>query len=378
MKIGIDIRVLAGRRTGIGRLVKEMITALSRTDKENLYTLFFNTMKGQIPSDLPVQENFKLVSVQLPNRLLNLSWAYTPYPKVERFTGPLDVFHGSSFQMPPTRGAASVLSIHDLVFLIYPEMAIPSSVRHFGPRIREYARRADIITTISNATATDIIKYLDVSPEKVRNVYPGATLLKKATAEEIIRVRSKHRISGNYILFVGCIEPRKNLARLLEAFDLSNLSTDFELVLTGPKGWHTKEIFEKWQKLKNPERVRWIDYVGDNDLAPLYSGASFLAFPSILEGFGLPILEAMSVGCPVLTSNISAMPEVAGDAAVYVDPFDIDSIAQGMIKLADDLQLRKKMSELGYLRTGKFTWENTAIGMIKVYQWAADLRARRS
>jgi glycosyltransferase involved in cell wall biosynthesis len=294
MKIGIDIRVLSGTRTGIGRLVKELLRGLELIDKENQYVLFYNTMKGQMPSDIPQQDNFRSMSVHFPNRALNLFWAYTAFPKIETFTGPLDVFHGPSFQMPPTKRAAKILSIHDLVFMIHPEMAIPASVRHFGTRIREYAGRADIIATISNATASDIIEHLHVPSEKVVTVYPGATPLKCASEDEIAVVKKKYVIPGAYILFVGCIEPRKNLARLFQAFELSGISKDFDLVLAGPKGWHTDEIYSTWSGLDCRSKIRWLDYVEDNFLGPLYSGASFLAYPSIMEGFGLPMLEARS------------------------------------------------------------------------------------
>ena len=377
MKIGIDIRVLASQRTGIGRLVKELVSNLARVDKENQYILFYNTMKGSYPSDLPSQDNFKSITARLPNKILNICWAYSSIPKIEFFTGPLDVFHGPSFQMPPTGKAANVLSIHDLVFHIYPDLAIPSSVRHFGARLKEYIKRADIITTISDSTAADIIKYFNVSPEKIRTIYPGATLLKHATDHEIEETRTKYGLSKNFILFVGCIEPRKNLARLLKAFERSNLWQDFELVLVGPKGWHTDEILSTWENLKCQKRIRWIDYVGDEYLSPLYSGASFLAYPSILEGFGLPILEAMSVGCPVLTSNISAMPEVAGEAAYLVDPFNLDSIADGLLTMASDSALRKSLSELGYQRVTAFTWEKMARETIDAYRSALQLRWRR-
>lgn len=377
MKIGIDIRVLSGIRTGIGRLTKELLIGLAKVDKENQYILFYNTMKGQLPSDIPQQPNFRTVTVRIPNRALNAFWAITSFPKAETFTGPLDLFHGPSFQMPPTRRAANVLTIHDLVFLVHPEMAIPASVRHFGPSIGKYASRADIITTISNATAKDIIERLKVPAEKVVTVYPGATPLKCSSMDEIAASKVKYGIEGDYILFVGCIEPRKNLSRLLRAYEISGISKDFELVLAGPKGWHTDEIFTTWGALNCRERVRWIDYVGDDYLGPLYAGAAFLAYPSIMEGFGLPILEAMSVDCPVLTSNISAMPEIAGDAALTVNPLDIEDIADGLRRLAGDNKLREQLIGRGRERIKCFSWEKMARETLDVYRTAIDIRQGR-
>ncbi len=377
MKIGIDIRVLSSVRTGIGRLVQQLLFGMERIDKANQYILFYNTMKGELPSDIPRQQNFRTVTVRIPNRALNAFWAYTAYPKVETFTGPLDIFHGPSFQMPPTRRSANVLTIHDLVFLVRPEMAIPASVRHFGPSIGKYAGRADIITTISNATARDVIERLKVPAEKVVTVYPGATPLKRSSKEMIAATKSEFGINGDYILFVGCIEPRKNLARLFKAFEISGISKDFEFVLAGPKGWHTDEIFATWGALSCRERIRWIDYVGDNHLGPLYAGASFLAYPSIMEGFGLPILEAMSVDCPVLTSNVSAMPEIAGDAALTVDPLDVESIADGLRVLAGDNDLREDLIRRGRERIKCFSWDKMARETLDVYQKAIDIRRGR-
>jgi len=378
MRIGIDIRVLSGQRTGIGRFVGQLLGGLASVDKENSYILFFNALKGPVPTDIPGNGNFETISIRWPNRLLNVAWAYSPYPKIESFTGALDVFHAPSFQMPPVRRAASVLTIHDLVFLLHPEMAIPSSVRHFGPRIRHYTRRANIIVADSNATAKDIIDHLEAPPERVKTVYPGATIIPRADRAQVDAARQKHGIRSDFILFVGAIEPRKNLARLFEAFGISGLHRDLELVLVGPKGWHTKEIFATWESLPCRRKIRWLDYVEDADLAALYSGAAFFAYPSLLEGFGLPILEAMSVGCPILTSNVSSMPEVAGDAAIYVDPLDVDSIANGMRRLADDSDLRKALAELGQKRVKLFSWERTAREMIGIYELAHINKSSRS
>jgi glycosyltransferase involved in cell wall biosynthesis len=377
MKIGIDIRVLAGRRTGIGRLVKEILVGLAKVDKENEYILLHNIAKGPLPADIPVQPNFRATTIYFPNRALNILWAYTQFPKVEKYTGPLDVFHGPNFQMPPTKNCATILTIYDLTFMLYPEMAIPASVRHYGPRIREYIRRADIITTISDATADDIVKHLQVPRERIVTIYPGAIPLRCPSKDAITDVRKIYGIRENYILFVGCIEPRKNLVRLSKAFDESKLSKDFELILAGPKGWHTDDIFATRDSLSCREKIHWINYVEDNHLGLLYAGATFLAYPSILEGFGLPILEAFSVGCPVLTSNISSMPEAGGDAALYVDPFDIDSISEGLIKLASDGVLRQKLTQLGYKQAANFTWDKTASQTIEAYKKACELAQSR-
>lgn len=375
MKIGIDIRPLSAPRTGIGRYLTRMLEEFYRNDSQNEYTLMYR--KGAIPPDIPNGGNFRIVSPSLPNKFLNILWAFSSFPVVERFVGEIDVFHSANFQVPPTINAARVVTVHDLVFFAHPELAIPSAVRHFKPRIRHYIDRADLIIVDSKATAGDVTNYLDVPENKVIVVYCGTTVMEKSSQKIVTEVKTRHKINGAYILFVGCLEPRKNLPRLFKAFELSGLAGDFELVLVGPLGWHTEELFKVWRSLICKDRIRWLNYVNDMDLAPLYSGATYFAYPSIMEGFGLPILEAMSAGCPVLTSNISSMPEVAGEAAVYVDPCDIDSIVEGLRKLAYDDSLRAKLSELGLKRTALFTWQNTACQMIKVYERAGRLNSSK-
>jgi glycosyltransferase involved in cell wall biosynthesis len=374
MKIGIDIRPMSGLRTGIGRYVHQLIKTLAELDKTDEIVMFYNSQKGSLPLDMPRQRNFRLKSYRLPNKILNAMWAYSAFPKAELFTGKVDVFHSPSFQMAPTRKAANVLSVFDLIFLIHPEMAIPSSVRHFAPRIHYYTQRADLIVTISQATAKDISECLNIPPEKIIVIYPGTTPLKKATEQEVALMKSRFGIEGDYILFVSCLEPRKNLVRLLQAYERSSLADHYELVLAGPKGWHTEELFKTWEGLNCRYNIRWLDYVSDEYLAALYSGAAFFVYPSLLEGFGLPITEAMSVGCPVLTSNVSAMPEVAGDAAVLVDPLNVDSITQGMLKLSEDAELRQSLSQKGYERVGMFNWNRSANEMLLAYKKAFEMK----
>ena len=378
MKIGIDIRPLRDVMTGIGRYVSKMTEALVNSGDGNEYTLFFSDIANKSIQGLPENNKYVLSRHRWPAKIVNGLWAYTNYPKAEWFTGSLDVFHSPSLQVPPTQKAARVFTIFDLIAVAYPDMAIPSSVRHFRPRIRHYISRADVIVAISKATAGDIVNILDIQPEKIRVVYPGTTPLIKATPEQIEGVRAKFSLQKDFILFVSRLDPRKNLSRLLKAFEFSGLFKDFELVIAGPKGWHMEEIFQTWRESKCRDKIKWLYFVGDDDLTALYSGAALFVYPSLAEGFGLPILEAMSVGCPVLTSNVSSMPEAAGDAAVYVDPYDVAAISDGLLQLAGNSYLREQMASLGYERIKQFTWENVAFEMSKIYIYAREVvKARK-
>ncbi len=377
MKISIDIRALRATRTGIGRYLVKMLEALAGCDTVNEYILFYNSLKGQMPDDIPAVDNFRTARIRMPNKLLNVFWAFTPVPPVESFVGPVHIFHSPNFQLAPARRAASVLTVHDLVFYLHPEMAIPSSVRHYKPRIHHYFKRADMVVADSKATARDIVEHLDFPEDRIEVVYPGTITMEEVSQKQIETMKSRYGIENDYMLFVSCLEPRKNLARLFQAFDRSGLHTQFQLVLAGPGGWHFSELEALWNSLDSRSRIRWLDYVPGNDLSALYSGAAFFVYPSLVEGFGLPILEAMSVGCPVLTSNVSSMPEVAGEAALYVDPFDVDSIADGLVRLASDSTLRHGLSRDGRERVKLFTWDKMAERMLWVYQKAFESKNGR-
>jgi glycosyltransferase involved in cell wall biosynthesis len=364
---------------GIGRYISKLTEALAQSGDGNEYVYFYTNITNKPIQGLPENKNYHLSRHRWPDKMITALWGYTNHPKVERFTGPLDVFHSPSLQVPPTKKAARVFTIFDLIPIAFPDMAIPSSVRHFRPRVKHYVSRADIIVAISKATADDIVNLLDVQPEKIRVVYPGTTPLIKATPEKIEDIRLKFGLRKDYILFVSRLDPRKNLTRLFKAFEFSGLFKDFDLVIAGPKGWHMEEMFQTWRDIKCRDQIKWLYFVREEELAALYSGAAFFVYPSLVEGFGLPILEAMSVGCPVLTSKISSMPEAAGDAAIYVDPYDIPSISDGLQQLAGNSYLREQMSALGYERIKQFTWENVAHEMAKIYTYAREVvKARQS
>ncbi len=378
MKIAIDIRPLRDVMTGIGRYLYKLIESLGECDRQNEYLLFWSNLKIPPPEGLPKRDNIRTLAFRVPGKMVTALWAYTPFPPVEAFTGEIDVFHAPCFQVPPARRAARIFTIHDLIPVTHPEMAIPSSVRHFRPRVKAYARRADLIVAISEATARDIVDYLDVPREKIVVIYQGTTFLPKAPEEQVRAVRKRYMLEKDYILFVSRLDPRKNLARLFLAFERSGLSKDFDLVIAGPKGWHMEEMTRTWQDISCKKEIRWLDYIKDDELSALYGGAVFLAFPSLLEGFGLPILEAMSVGCPVLTSNVSSMPEVGGEAALYVDPYEVDSIADGLVRLVGDSTLRAKLSTAGHERVKIFTWDKTARQMIEAYGRASEMARSKS
>ncbi|UCC79028.1 MAG: glycosyltransferase, partial [Candidatus Zixiibacteriota bacterium] len=256
MKIGIDIRPLRDIMTGIGRYQYKMLEALARIDSINEYILFYNSLSPRVPEGLPRRENFRLIFTRLPGKFLTALWAFTPLISVERFTGNIDIFHSPSFQVPPARNAARVFTVFDLIAITHSEMAIPSAVRHFRPRVRHYAARADLVVAISKATAADVVNHLGVPEEKVVTVYPGTTPFERSESDRIAATKRKYDIKGDYILFVSRLDPRKNLSRLFKAFEKSGLHRELELLVAGPKGWHMDEMFATWHDSECKDKIR--------------------------------------------------------------------------------------------------------------------------
>jgi glycosyltransferase involved in cell wall biosynthesis len=374
MRICIDIRWLQHVKTGIGKYTLNLLKALSAIDNSNEYIMFYNDANRHGPEDLPVTPNFKLIIAHWPHNLLSAMWAHTNFPAMERFVGKIDVLHALGFQVPPTIKAIKVFTIYDLVPLTHPQLAPQSKFRIKRPRFKFHATRADMVVAISQATANEAKQLLELPDEKVVVVYPGTISIDRAGGDAIGEMKKKFGLLRNYMLFVSTIDPRKNLPRLMRAFERSGLAEAYDLVLVGSPGWYMEETFSIWEELNCKKHIYWLKYVSDSDLSALYSGASFFVYPSLLEGFGLPILEAMSVGCPVLTSHVSAMPEAAGEAAVYVNPYEIDSIAEGLKRMAGNKELREKLSRMGYERVSQFSWDNAARQMNEVYKRASEIK----
>jgi glycosyltransferase involved in cell wall biosynthesis len=260
--------------------------------------------------------------------------------------------------MPGTR---TLLTVHDLSFLHYPDHFVPKLVRYLSGVVPRSVARADRVLADSQATRDDLIEYMGVPPEKVQVLYSGVDGRFRPTEEpgERERLKERYGLPGDrpYVLSVGTVQPRKNYVRLIRAF-ASLERTSHELVIAGGHGWLYQEVLAEAEERK--DRVRMLGFVDDADLPALYRGAALFAFPSLYEGFGLPVLEAMACGVPVVCSNTSSVPEVAGDAALLIDPHDEESLAQALERLLSDEGLREQMVKQGFERAGQFTWERAA------------------
>lgn len=380
MRIGIDYTAALWQGAGIGRYTRELVRAVIAAAPQHQYTLFYAA--GGLPAESPFRaEMARLITrygvrqagIPLSPRRLTQFWQRLQAPvPLETFTGPLDLVHAPDFVIPPTR-ARTLLTIHDLSFMTHPEVHVPSMVRYLTSAVPRSVRRADHLLADSEATSRDMQRLLGVEPAKITVVYPGGNPeFRPLPAAVCEPVRQKNRLPARYLLFVSTLSPRKNVVRLVEAYGQARASgaipADIALVLVGAKGWLYDDVFATIERLGLTEQVRLPDYVGDNDLPALYNLALASVYPSVYEGFGLPALESLACGCPLLTADNSSLPEVAGDAAVMVDALSVTSIASGIARLVNDMALRERLRHAGPRQAARFQWETAAQQVLAEYR----------
>lgn len=371
MKIAIDYSAAATQRAGIGRYTRSLIRALAAQDAINQYALYV-PRDGRILDDVRAfPQNFKLVRAPLNERYMVALWQRAQVPlSVELFTGTSDVFYSPDFVLPPTRARKKFLTIHDLSFKRVPATAMPQLKWYLDGAVPRSVARADLILADSDATRKDLIELYHTPPDRVQTLYSGYDpMFHPVTAEnELARVRTAYQLQKPFILHVGTIEPRKNLARLIQAFSQLRCKDEIELVIAGGRGWMYDEIYAAPEKFGVSKAVRFLGFTPDADLPALYSLAALVAYPSLYEGFGLPVLEAMACGAAVVTSNNSSLPEVAGDAALLIDAYDPEAIAWAMSRFLDDTQWRGIMQQKGLEQAKKFSWRKSADQLRRAFE----------
>lgn len=276
-----------------------------------------------------------------------------------------DLFFGTNFRGVFREGMKTVLTVHDMVHEYYPETVEEINMRYYRTEFPEAVQRADLLIAVSEETKRDILKFLPVPENKVKVIYNGVDERFRPVTDSMARdrVRQRYNLPERFILMVGSIQPRKNIAGVLRALASmveSNKDFPWKLVLAGGGGWKNEGISEQIRALGLNDRVHFTGYVAEEDLPTLYSCADLFVFPSLYEGFGLPVVEAMACGVPVVTSNNSCLPEIAGDAAVLVDPHDTADIANGMLRLLEDQELRNLCVSRGLERARLFSWKTAA------------------
>lgn len=370
--IGIDYTAAIHQSAGIGRYTREMVKALAKLadNAESAYRLFVADAGQNFAPPAP-GPNFTWRPTRLTERWLARLWYRLRLPiPIEYWTGQVDLFHAPDFFLPPVKASTPALvTVHDLSFVRLPETTMPGMERHLNTWVPASVRRATHVIAVSENTRQDLIELYDTPPEKISTLYHGVTSEFEPLKDPkcLASVRKKYRLGKQpFILSVGTIQRRKNYRRLIQAFD--QLDKGHALVIAGNKGWYGQDVFEEVARRQLEERVYFLGFVADADLPALYNAASLFVYPSLYEGFGLPALEAMACGTPVVASNASALPEVVGEAGLLVDPYDVDSLSTTMAQALHDTALQRRLRQMGLARARQFTWEKTAVKLLSLYQ----------
>ncbi len=373
MNIGIDANeanVLS--RVGISEYAYQILIKLYAfrevNDNDYNYTIY---LKSDPLEHLPNKTSWWNYKVVKPSKL----WTQIGLPiHLITTSRKPDVFltlthYGPRFSRIPT-----IVSVMDLSYLHYPQTFKKNDLYQLTKWTEYSVKKAKKVITISNSSKNDIIKYYKVRPEKVKVVHLGLkNLSMNAPSEKDLK---EFGVNQKFILFVGTLQPRKNISRLIEAFSRlpKEISSDHQLVIIGKKGWLYEDILSAPEKYNVKDKVVFLDYISDEDLPNFYRKAEVFVLPSLYEGFGLPVLEAMRYGCPVITSNVSSLPEAGGDAAQYFEPEDVDDIKKSIEKVLTDRSLREKMIERGREHYKKFTWEKAAKEVLSAIEEVAGVK----
>lgn len=380
MKIGLDVSSLAYSR-GVARYTGNLLRALAQLPEQQLY-LYASSARQQDKIRRAIShyladvenKNYQLVLQGYPPSLLDKIWRLGLNPLQKHFP-PLDVFHSWDWLQPPDKKLPLVSTIHDLAIIKYPEVAHPKVLAMHQRAWAILKKRQALLIAVSQATKRDIIKYLEVPTERVFVVHEALPVEISQTAQRLSKdpqllqkITTQYRLEQPYILFVGTREPRKNLLRLIQAW--RPLAKDYRLLVVGEQAWDGSD------KVSHHPHLEFLGQVSDLELAALYHRAELFAYPSLDEGFGLPVLEAFSHGVPVLTADIPVMREVAGNAAELVDPKNVSAMTEALHKILSENkeQVDKRMKRM-IIRLQLFNWQKTAQQTLAVYRRAQQLAA---
>ncbi len=393
MNICLDLSPVVHQKAGLASYTRELATQLVQ-DEGISWSVFHYDRTPPVSLSSPLDSLPRYVIPwgayrwRLTTALRHiLGW------NMDGFFRSVDLFHATEHLLPRLSAIRTVFTLHDLIFLFHPEAHKPMNRWFLTLMMPRFLRAADAIIAVSECTKRDAVRCYGIPEEKITVIYEGVNpRFRPADPEAIAAVRQKYGLPERFILYVGTIEPRKNLTALLEAYtalmerpapcalrpatcdlrpatcDLRPATCDLRLMIVGKKGWLYEGFFRKLRELGLEDRVIFTGYVPDEDLPALYSAADLFVFPSLYEGFGLPVLEAMACGVPVVCSSTSSLPEVAGDAALLVPPTDVRALTEAMERALTDERLRARMRARGLERARRFSWERAAQGTLITYR----------
>ena len=373
MTIYIDISAAVHGRAGLGRYASSLARHLVEAGGD--YAFFYNRDRSTRP--LPGLEHVPTRTVRAgykPWRMAVLlgQWALDRGLPVgfDRLLPGATLYHATEHLLMPLRRVPTVLTVHDLIFRLFPQYHKPLNYWYLNIAMPLYARRADAIIAISQNTKDDLVRIYGVPSEKVTVVYEAADpCFRPPKPEQIAAVRARYGLPERYLLTVGTIEPRKNLSRLMEAFQMVQAQGLVEaLVIVGQRGWLYEGFFRRMEELNLGDSVILPGFMPDEDLPAVYGAATLFVMPSLYEGFGLPVLEAMACGTPVVCSRTSSLPELGGEAARYFSPTDVAEMAAIIAEVLSDADMRAEMRERGLAQAARFSWQRAAQETVQVYR----------
>ncbi|MBN3899014.1 MAG: glycosyltransferase family 4 protein [Nostoc sp. NOS(2021)] len=382
LKVVVDATPVDSKPSGVGFYVANLICALDVLQKDENFQLGVvhqPGLKNWLRGDFSFPESFKHSSQQyllpLPVRISDLLLALAFKPTLsyfEKYFGFPDILHGTNYSVYPCQNSLKVMNIYDLTFIKYPNY-VDSVVKKYTERLKRCLQWTDLVLTISESSKKDIIEYLEVDPKKVYVTPLASRYYPNYLCEEIaqsLEKQANYDFSKPYLLFVSTIEPRKNINTLITAFNFlkEKYKVEHQLILIGKKGWNYEPIFAAIENSPWGNQIHHLNYLSNELVALFYSKADVFVYPSHYEGFGLPVLEAMTLGAPVVTSNTSSIPEVSGDAAILIDPNDPVQLAEAILKVISDSQLRQELINKGKARAKLFSWERTAKETLNAYR----------
>jgi glycosyltransferase involved in cell wall biosynthesis len=369
MSIFLDISAAVHAKAGLSRYAASLARALLQEVPERLAFFFNVSGEASVPAWVNDQRTRRVHAGYKPWRMM--VWlGHLARLGFDRLVPGCDLFHATEHLLLPLKDCPSVLTVHDLVFQVYPERHKPLNRWYLRAALPLYCRRANAIICVSEHTKKDLVDLWGIDREKVHVVYEAADpRFGRRSAEKVAVARARYGLPERYLLVVGTIEPRKNLNRLLDAIALVRQEReDVKLVIVGRLGWLYQGFLDKLEQFEHREAVIRPGFVPDADLPAVYQGAVGTVYPSLYEGFGLPMLESMACGTPVISSRASSLPELGGDAAYYFDPLDVEEMAAALGAVWRDADLRRSMRERGLARASQFSWTRAARETLEVYR----------
>ncbi|MEI6378357.1 MAG: glycosyltransferase family 1 protein [Candidatus Falkowbacteria bacterium] len=377
MKIVIDARVLMDkRRSGVGEYVYQLVSHLLANDQANEYWLFYNSAKEL--AHLPEFPRAQKIKTNIPNKLLNYAlFKLLGRPHLEKLLG----FKPDIFLMPHLNfvacgdGYHKILTVHDLSFLQYPEFFCQrQNIWHRAIDVKKLVKRFDHIVAISQATKADLLAHCDLDESKVSVIHSGVSpeFRPIESGEELLDARERLHLPARFILFLGTLEPRKNIETLIAAYDIMRREhadlAQIKLVIAGSPGWKYQQLYAQSDASEYSADIIWKGYVDPADKIYYYNLASVFAFPSFYEGFGFPPLEAAACGTPVVASFASSLPEVVGESAWLIDPYDARSLADGLAQMLKNPELASAYVRKGLAAAKNFNWNKTAEAYLALFK----------